>query len=278
MAGGLAVVDWSGTAPGRLFLAHATGFCKEVWEPVVDELHELGVETPITAWDAPSHGDSAAPAGEVDWWDTARAALAVVATRVEDRPRVGVGHSMGGASLVLAELLEPGTFDGLVLIEPIIFPPPFRAVEENPLSAVALRRRPSFDSPAQALANFASKPAFQGWDERALHSYVRGGLVERSGRWWLKCDPAREAETYRAATRHGAYARLDEVACPVTILAGEHSDTHPEPFVADLAARFERAGYRIVGGSGHFLPMENPARVAEEVRTAARPVLDEARP
>lgn len=260
----MSAVDWPGRGPVRLYLAHATGFCKEIWEPLVDELRSAGVDVPVTAWDAPFHGDTSAPLDTVDWWDSGRAALTVVSRRPE-KIRLGVGHSMGGAALVLAELLAPGTFDALLLVEPIIFPPPYQRIDDHPLAAGAARRRASFSGPDEAFENFAAKPAFARWDERALRAYVRGGLAARGGRWWLKCRPDHEAETYRAATLHGAYARLDEVSCPVTVLAGADSDSHPEEFTAHLAGRFSNGRHRVVEGAGHFLPMELPARLAREI-------------
>ena len=35
----------------QLVLAHATGLCKETWEPLVEDLYKLGFEYPITALD-----------------------------------------------------------------------------------------------------------------------------------------------------------------------------------------------------------------------------------
>lgn len=256
--------DWFGSAPGHVFLAHATGFCKEVWDPVIGDLQTVW-EGSITAWDAPGHGSSGSGSIPFDWWDTAHAALEVVDSCDPVGPRIGVGHSMGGATLVMAELLSPGTWSGLILIEPIIFPPPFQRIEENPLAVGALRRRASFASPDEARETFAAKPAFVSWDDRALRAYVGGGLVERDGRFWLACHPELEADAYRAGTADGAYARLSEVACPVLILAGEFSHTHPEPFVQHLAEALPNAGSRIIEGTGHFLPMERPDLVAEQI-------------
>jgi pimeloyl-ACP methyl ester carboxylesterase len=55
----------------------------------------------------------------------------------------------------------------------------------------------------------------------------------------------------------------------VTLLVGEHSDSHPPDFAARLVARFRAATLVTVPGAGHFLPMETPGEVAEVVRAVA---------
>jgi len=266
-------LDWPGSASGHVFLAHATGFCKEVWDPVAAGLRTAAWDGSITAWDAPGHGGSPPASTPFDWWDTARAALEVIHSSGSTGPRFGVGHSMGGATLVMAELLDPGILHGLILIEPITFPPPFQRIETNPLAVGAMRRRASFASPEEALENFSSKAAFGSWDVRALRAYVDGGLVERQGRFWLACDPDLEADVYRSGTAHGAYERLSEVECPVLVIAGELSDTFPQAFATHLAGEFPDGRYFVVGGAGHFLPMERPdliaGRIAEELERLA---------
>ena len=81
----------------------------------------------------------------------------------------------------------------------------------------------------------------------------------------LKCAPEIEAEFYRGAAAHGAWARLHEVACPVVLVAGEASDSHPAPFMQEMRERFGGARLEVVPGAGHFLPMERPAAVAAVV-------------
>lgn len=254
-------VRWSGSGDGWLAFAHATGFCKEVWAPVVAELREAGEQRSIVAWDAPGHGDAEAFAVPVDWWDFAKHALDVISDL--SGPIVGVGHSMGGATLAMAELLVPGTFSGLILIEPVIFPPPFRRMEQFPLVEGALRRRAEFGSLEAALENFA-KP-FASWDRRALDAYVRGGFRENDGRRRLKCRPEVEAETYRGATAHGLYGRLGELRVPILILAGEQSTTFTASYIAELATLIPGARHEIVAGASHFLPMERPDIVANRI-------------
>jgi pimeloyl-ACP methyl ester carboxylesterase len=238
--------------------AHATGFCKELWEPVVRR-----AERPrqVVALDQRGHGGSGSAPGTCDWWDLGRDLLVVVDHLGAERP-VGLGHSSGGAALVMAELLRPGTFSALLLVEPIIFPPPYFRAVENPMSAAALRRRRAFSTPEAARDAFRARAAFRHWTDEALDIYVAHGLGRRDGAWVLKCLPEVEAEFYRGATAHGAWERLGEVACPVLLVAGAHSDSHPEAFSQAMRHRFAGARLEVVEGAGHFVPMEQPGALA----------------
>lgn len=258
--------EW-GEAPRPLLVAaHATGFCKEVFHPVVEDLAGLVASAEVLALDHRAHGDSDAPAPPFDWWNLGRDVLALVDGR---NATVGVGHSAGAAALLMAELLAPGTFPALVLVEPIVFPGPYGHFE-HPLVDAALKRRRTFTDPVAAHDNFAGKPPFDSWDPRALDAYIAGGLVPCGHEWRLKCEPALEAEFYRAATAHGAWERLAEVGSDVILVAGEHSDSHPGPFLEVTAQRLGAGHVDVVPGATHFVPMEHPDRIARHVATALR--------
>ncbi|MCP4303921.1 MAG: alpha/beta hydrolase [bacterium] len=241
---------------------HATGFCKELCEPVIDDLDSMVPELRGVAIDQRAHGDSGVPDRPFDWWDAGRdvVELCADATGV-----IGVGHSAGGAALVLAELASPGLFSGLVLVEPIIFPPPYGRFPDNPMANGALRRRDRFTSREAAFSNWVSKLAFAGWEERAMRAYVRGGLSDDGDAVVLKCSPESEAEFFTAATDHRAWDRLAEIDVPVLVIAGERSTTHQEPYLGELVERMPRAVAEVVPGASHFVWMERPHLVAERV-------------
>jgi pimeloyl-ACP methyl ester carboxylesterase len=236
---------------------HATGFCKEMWGPVA----RLLAPQPVLAVDQRGHGDSSTPPPPYDWWDLGRDLLAVVDACRLERP-VGLGHSSGAAALVLAELLRPGTFASLALVEPIIFPFPPTRVEDFPMTQAALRRRRSFPSPEAAAESLRGRGAFAGWTEQALTLYTTHALRPEGEGWGLKCAPEIEAEFYRGAAAHGAWARLHEVACPVVLVAGAVSDSHSASFLDEMRERFGDARLEVVPDAGHFLPMERPEVVA----------------
>lgn len=239
----------------RIYLAHATSFCAMVWQPVMDAL--TGAD--IVSWDFAGHGAGPRLELPIDWTVFARQVLDET-----ESGGVGVGHSMGGAALVMAQLADPSRFRALVLIEPIIFPGPYRRME-HALSDIAIKRKRTFDDRDEALANFSSRPAFSEWHPDALRGYVEGGLVG-DGPVSLACDPEVEADIYRGANAHDTFENLHEIDIPTLILAGAKSDTVSEGLVRAQAGQLRLGGFEIVEDAGHFLPMEKPNLVAERVQ------------
>lgn len=256
----LAYTHMPGDEPGLVFV-HATGFCKEVWRPVVG--HFSG-SNEVLALDQRGHGESEVGPSPFDWWDLGRDVLALIA---ETGPgsRIGVGHSSGAAALVMAEVMAPGSFDGLVLVEPIVLPPPYERSDDDPLVDSARQRKPSFPSREAALESFRGRGPFTRWSDEALEEYVAHGFRDEGGRWALCCTPDTESEFYATARLHGAWERLGEVGCPAIVLAGADTTAPVRGHLDEQAALFADAELRIVSGAGHFLPMERPPVVAAAV-------------
>jgi pimeloyl-ACP methyl ester carboxylesterase len=270
----LTVHDFGGDGP-TLLLAHATGFHGLVWSPLVAH---LGPDTHCVAVDFRGHGDSSAPLdGTYRWAGFADDILTVVGSlTTTDRPRplFGVGHSKGGAALLLAEQRRPGTFDGLYCFEPVVMPPPVRAhilesdVEPH-LATDARRRRRSFRSFDDALDNFSSKPPMNTFDPAALSAYIHHGFATRpDGTVELKCRPEDEATVYLMAHQDDAFELLSSVACPVTVAAGALAESGPAAFAEQIAEALPAGRFEFDPSLGHFGPMEHPALVAEQIRRA----------
>ena len=256
-------LEFAGVGSPLLAFSHATGFCKEVWKPSVAAVRAAEIRLPAVAWDYRCHGDAPVVEGEFDWWMFAEDALSVVAGR---GPVLGIGHSMGGAALVLAELAAPGTFAGLLLIEPIIVPGPTVRWDNGPMAEGARRRRAVFPSRADALDNYRGKGGFATWTEESLEAYVDGGFrVQDDGSLTLKCRPDREAEVFAASLTHGAFDRLGELTCPVRIIAGEVTDTHPHAILEQYLSVIPDSTVAMLPGTTHFIPMERPDLVAGEI-------------
>lgn len=254
--------------PAAVVMAHATGLCRQVMAPLGRHLQPA---YRCLTLDERGHGDSGVPAEEdFDWHGFAADVLAVVDGLDLLRP-LGVGHSCGGAALLLAEEARPGTFAALYCYEPVVFPtePSPGPDPGNPLSAAALRRRDVFESREEAYANFASKAPLDVLDPEVLRAYVEHGFVDLpGGRVALRCRPEHEARIYANGFSHDAYPRLGRVACPVTLAWGGQSRALGRRLMEPVAARLPRARTEELAGLGHFGPLEDPARVAASVLAA----------
>lgn len=261
----LEVHDLGGEGPA-LVMAHATGFHGRVWEPLSRHL------TGFHRWsiDMRAHGDSTAPVDRpLEWEGFADDILAVVDALDLDRP-FGLGHSKGGAALLLAEQHRPGTFRALYLYEPVVMTPDHATGRsaENPLSMGALRRRHTFDSHEHAFENYASKPPFSSLDPDALRLYVDHGFaLTDDGSVTLKCRPEHEADVYAHGSAHQAFRSLAEVRCPVTIALGVE-DSVPAIFGRPIADGLPLGSVASFPELAHFGPLEDPATIAASVMDA----------
>jgi pimeloyl-ACP methyl ester carboxylesterase len=240
---------------------HATGFCKELWIPVVRRV-DMAMDADVSSallLDQRGHGDSIPFTGPLLWDLVARDVVAAL----DDVPHpiVGVGHSGGGAAIARAEILSPGTFSMMILIEPIVWPPPFERRDLH-LAVNAEKRRSTFLSRDAAKQRFSTGP-FSAWDDEVLALYVDHAFHQADGGWTLKCEPSVEAETFRQAANVDTWDRLHEIECPVVVLSGEHSDSHQDPYRSLLVGRFSDATSQVVAGVGHLAPMEAPALIGD---------------
>ena len=270
---GIATYLLGGTGP-PLIVLHATGFHAHCWVNVAPHLTEH-----FTVWaiDQRGHGASGKPEpGALNDWGVFVDDLLAVIDHLGDQVWYGVGHSLGGAVLLLAEARRPGLFRRLCCYEPVIYVP---SVFEDPggaravsLAELARKRRAVFDSKKAALDNYASKPPFSRFDAGTLEAYVEFGLVDLpDGTVTLACRREDEASVFDGAPSTGGLPALDGVRAPVTLLGGV-DPADPVSRVLDLVAgRLEHGRARRISGLDHFGPLVDPhgvGRLAVEALTA----------
>lgn len=262
----LALHDLGGDGP-PLLLCHATGFHGRVWLPIASHLQHRR----CWALDFRGFGDSTPPLdGNFEWHGFGDDVLAVVdhlgLTDVQ-----AVGHSKGGAALLLAEQARPGTFERLFLFEPIVFPPnPEQWTEgdqppPNSLAESARRRRETFPSIEDAIENFASKPPMASLDPDALDAYVRHGFRPTDdGQVTLKADREHEARCYENGGSHRAFAGLATTNAR-TIVIGSGDGAGPAQLAPIIADQLPNGTYRQMADLNHFGPLQAPDVVASAI-------------
>ena len=258
----LEVHDLGGDGP-PLLLCHATGFHGLVWRPVAAHLAD---RFHLWSLDFRGHGLSSRPSPErgFDWRGFADDVLAVLDTLGLDRP-AAVGHSKGGAALLLAEAARPGTLSALWCYEPVVFPPAEDGAPraDSGLADGAARRRATFPSAEAARENFAGKPPLSVLHPDALAAYVEHGFdVQADGSVTLRCRPEDESQVYRMGGLHPGWEALPTVTCPTTIACGGVGATIDAAIASRIADRLPDGRVEVFSALGHFGPLQDPEQVA----------------
>jgi len=264
----VAMHDFGGQG-SPVLLSHATGFHAHCWEPMAEI---LSANHHVMGFDHRGFGDaeSVDPA-TIEWQqygDDALAAARYLSTQHGGQPIIGVGHSMGGASLLMAALREPQLFSALFVFEPIVFPPMPDSDDRapSPLAGGARKRRSSFASFDAALENFTAKPPMASFHPQAREAYVRHGFKPTAqGEVELKCLPEHEARTYETGGTHSTWGDLSRISTRVWVLSGAPAPFQPSSFAVKVAESIPGATYVQYDEMGHFGPLEHPAQIASLV-------------
>jgi pimeloyl-ACP methyl ester carboxylesterase len=274
----LACFEWNPESLGRgptLLFAHGTGFHARCWDRVIERLegrHAVAV-------DIRGHGRSQSI--EIQDWRDLGEDLADWIDALELRSVFGIGHSMGGHAMVQAAAKAAERFCGLVLVDPVIGDPEGpeanadgesaeATLEEHPVA----KRRNHFESPEEMIERFSGRIPYSRFDQRVLRDYCEYGLLESaSGGFELACPPSVEASFYTMG--RGTQDVFDDarrIEAPVLVVRAQLPDPNAEgydmawsPTWPGLVELFPNARDLHLPEATHFIPLEDPARIAEMI-------------
>jgi len=259
----LAVHDFGGHGL-PLVWAHATGFHSHCYQPLAARLSSTFHSY---AFDHRGHG-AAEPVDPMHLvWDhygnDAIAATSHVYSRSGNTPLIGVGHSMGGATLLMAAKEQPHMFSALFIYEPIVFPPTDWSADsyrnfENPLATGARKRRSQFESYSAALENYSAKPPLMTFDSDVREQYVHFGFHDADDGVALNCAPEQEARTYETGGVAPPWNELATINIPVWVIAGKRLQKQPSSIAPLIAEQLPQATFVQWDEQGHFGPFEQP--------------------
>ena len=228
--------------------------------------HRIGEQVPslrVVALDLAGHGHGRPLPGGADLATLVRVALEDARALGLPEPLAVIGHSLGGRVALRACQIAPAAIAHATLLD--IGPSP---IKDDAASARVLD------------ALLAAPEAAPG--REAFRAHFRGAGLPDDVTEWLLLNLAREDGVYRWAVDRAALAVLRERtgaedlwpvvegprACSLSCVRGELSE-----YVSDGdARRLIAAGCPVetVWGAGHFLHIERPAEVVEQIVRSLR--------
>src|SRR3954447_23571449 len=237
----IGALDWGGRGM-PLLLMHPNGFCAGIWDPLARQLR--GDYRPI-AIDIRGHGASDPPRTDAEYSFAAAASdIVPVLDALGVYEVVALGHSLGGACVILLDHLHPGIVERALLCEAIAFPPvtgDTPPASSSRLVVSARRRRAVWPDRATVRESYGSRPPLDVLEPAVLDAYVQWGFRDLpDGTVELACAPEVEARFFETAgTGEGArsaFDRLPGLRSRARVVRGDRTDL-PEPiFEAQAAA------------------------------------------
>ena len=250
-----------GSGPERVLAIHCSLAHAGAWTWFAEEMKGTAE---VTAFDLPSHGQSADWDGDedlhrlsTDW------ALSVL-----DTPMHLVGHSFGATVALRVATELPGYVRSLTLVEPVYF-------------AAALADAPATVQAHQAELSSFERALERGDFESAARSFNRlwgdgvpwAGIPEATRRYMIaRIGVVQAASPFlmddnAGLLSSGALGRID---CPTMLVQGEKTLNVVEAIHAALTRRIPTAQRKLVPGAGHMVPITHPEELAEIVRANIR--------
>lgn len=201
-------------------------------------------------------------------------------------PVIGVGHSVGAVVTLRAALRDPGKFRALVLIDPVLFVPPFLLMWNltrllglgdvtHPLIAGARKRRRSFDDLGIVFRGYRSRRVFRHMSDENLWAYIEGITKPSSnGGYELVYSPDWEVQIYRSGLRDfDIWRGLPRLEVPTLFIRGAETDTFLENAARLVRKKQPKVKVETLEKSTHILPLERPKEVFDIMQSFLKEVL-----
>lgn len=257
-----------------LHFYHANGFPVSVYVPLLKKLKKdfrvLGMG---------HRGQDDQAKGNISWHHAADDLIDFL-DKKDLGPIIGVGHSIGAVGTMFAAARRPELFSGIVLIDPVLLPRRYivgmtlmRFIGRKDLFFLAKRarkRRKGWKDHAEAYEYFKTKNLFRYFQDDFLRSYVTYGLKpSKNGGVELLCPPEAEARIFENYPLD-IWSWPGKVKVPTLIIRGAHSEVLSEFIMRRFCRICKKALPEAVENAGHLIPMEQPDRIIELIKTFSK--------
>lgn len=197
---GLKLTYYDTETPGiPILIAHANGYSAGCYRYYIENLKN---QFRVLALDFSGHGKSESTLNFSSWYFFRDQILYLLEKELSPQEKaIGIGHSLGGASMLLSIKKKPNYFLKVIALDPVVLNIHISLLAkliENPLAKAAKSRRKTFQSIQLIERAYRKFPAFSNWDEEIWKDYLKS-CVRSTGNGKeveLCCDPILEAKIF----------------------------------------------------------------------------------
>ncbi|TGL56903.1 alpha/beta fold hydrolase [Leptospira jelokensis] len=173
-----------------------------------------------------------------------------------------IGHSLGGASSLLAAKKQPERFTKVLAMDPVILGWKLILLSkflENPLAKGAKKRRTHFKSIELVRRSFRKFPAFANFEPSIFEDYLNSCFVPTGHENEVKlcCDPRVEAKIFGHAHFH-VFKNFYGIKTENHIAIPETFEVCSPKYANLLTKVHPKSSVTIFPGFTHFFPFERP--------------------
>lgn len=194
-------------------------------------------------------------------------------------PVIGVGHSVGATVTLRAALQNPQKFRALILLDPVLFVPPFillwriiyalgLGAKFHPKVAATLRRRKTFDNLEIVFRGYRTREVFRHVSDENLKNYIQGITQPKpEGGFELIFSPEWESHIYLTGLQDfDIWNNLHKLQIPTLIIRGSESDTFTKKAQKLIEKKNPKIQFEVLEKATHIFPLEYPKEVFEITR------------
>jgi 3-oxoadipate enol-lactonase len=232
----------AGQGPAVLLL-HGLGWDHSLWNPTVAE---LAPRYRMIAADTRGHGATDKPDGPYDMEMFARD-YAALADALGLKQLCVIGLSQGGMVAQKLALLRPELVSALVLVSTSCKSDP--SLRDNMEARIAAMDKAGPEAAAMIAAESIFSPAWRAANAAALARFVE---------WRAAMPTAPLNAATRALYDFDLSGDLPKIAAPTLVIAGAEDVLTRPKGMEEIAALIPGAQYRLIPGTGHMIPVEQP--------------------
>lgn len=253
-----------------MVFAHANGYAPQAYVELHDSLRDT-VNLHSIEFTPLQYGTD--HSGAKDWHFFKNELIEFVESNF-DKPVVGMGHSLGAISTLLAVNERPDLFSKIILLDPVLLPkhmlrwtfllPLWIKKKYVPVSKIALKRKDVFNNKKEVFEYYRTKNVFKRLSDKTLRAYIDSGFVHIGEQVTLRYTKEWESHVY--ATIVNSWPFIPQVNIPTLAIRGVESDVINDKSWHHWQDIHNQTSFVEIPDAGHLVPLEQPVAVANAVK------------